>query len=375
MADGPSQERTEQPTPKRLEEARRHGQVPRSPELTTAAVVLIAGIGLHFIGSHIAGELNGIVRSGLTLSREQALDASRLVPSLTSSAALALEAIAPILGLTLVAALLAPLTLGGWNLSLETLVPDFTRLSPVSGLQRIFSLRSGVELAKAFAKFLLVTLIAVLFLRAKSAELMGLGAEPTHAAIAHAATLGGDALLAFSVSLALIAAVDVPWQLWNYRQQLLMSRQEIREELRQNEGSPEMKGRVRRVQQEVAKRRMMQEVPKADVVVTNPTHFAVALRYDEQRMRAPIVVAKGADEVAARIREVAIENRVPIFEAPPLARALHRAVAIGGEIPVSLYVSVAQVLTYVYQLHTARRTGAAPPTPPRIDPAIGETRH
>ncbi|MGB6450939.1 MAG: flagellar biosynthesis protein FlhB [Steroidobacteraceae bacterium] len=374
MAESPAQERTEQPTPKRLEQARGRGQLPRSHELTTAAVVLIAGIGLHFAGSRIGGELYGIMRSGLALNREQALDASGLVPSFISSAVQALEAIAPILGLTLVAALFAPLALGGWNLSLEALAPDFTRLSPMSGLQRMFSLRSGVELAKAFAKFLLVALIAVLFLRAKSAELMGLGAEPLHAALAHAATLGGDALLAFSVALVLIAAVDVPWQLWNYRQSLRMSRQEIREELRQNEGSPEMKGRVRRVQQEVAKRRMMQEVPKADVVVTNPTHFAVALRYDEQRMRAPIVVAKGADEVAARIREVAIESRVPIFEAPPLARALHGAVPIGGEIPVSLYVAVAQVLTYVYQLRTARRTGAAPPAPPKIDPAIGETR-
>ncbi len=375
MAESPAQERTEQPTAKRLEQARSHGQVPRSPELTTAAVMLIAGIGLHYAGGHIAGELNGIMRSGLSLSRGQALDASGLVPSFTACAAQALEAIAPILGLTIVAALLAPLTLGGWNLSLEALVPDFTRLSPLNGLQRMFSLRSGVELAKAFAKFLLVALVAVLFLRGKYAELMGLGAEPIRAAIAHAATLWGNALLAFCAALALIAAVDVPWQLWNYRQHLLMSRQEIREELRQNEGSPEMKGRVRRVQQEVAKRRMMQEVPKADVVVTNPTHFAVALRYDEQRMRAPIVVAKGADEVAARIREVAIENRVPIFEAPPLARALHRAVSIGGEIPVTLYVAVAQVLTYVYQLRTARRTGAPPPAPPRIDPAIDETRH
>ncbi len=375
MAENPAQERTEQPTPKRLEEARRHGQVPRSPELTTAAVMLIAGLGLHFIGGHVASELNGIMRSGLALSRAQALDASWLIPSLAAGAAQALEAIAPILGLTLVAALLAPIALGGWNLSLEALAPDFTRLSPVGGLQRIFSMRSGVELGKAFAKFLLIALVAVLFLKGKSSELASLGAEPLRPAIAHAATLGGDALLAFSLALALIAAVDVPWQLWSYKQRLLMSRQEIREELKENEGSPEMKGRVRRAQQEVAKRRMMQEVPKADVVVTNPTHIAVALRYDEQRMRAPIVVAKGADEVAARIREVAVESRVPIFEAPPLARALHRAVPIGGEIPTSLYVAVAQVLTYVYQLRTARRTGAAPPAPPRIDPTAFETRH
>ncbi len=375
MAENPAEERTEQPTPKRLEEARRHGQLPRSPELSTAAVVLIGGVGLHFIGTHIAGELNGIMRSGLALSREQTLDPSWLVPSLAASAARAAAAVAPILGLTLIAALLAPITLGGWNLSLEALAPDFTRLSPVSGLQRVFSLRGGVELVKAVAKFLLVALIAVLFLKGNSSALAALGAEPMRVAIAHAVTLGGDALLAFSISLALIAAVDVPWQLWSYKQRLRMSRQEIRDELKQNEGSPEMKGRVRRAQQEAAKRRMMHEVPKADVVVTNPTHFAVALRYDEQRMRAPIVVAKGMDEVAARIRDVAVENRVPIFEAPPLARALHRVVPIGGEIPTSLYVAVAQVLTYVYQLRTARRTGATPPVPPRIDPAVGETRH
>ncbi len=375
MAENPGQERTEQPTPKRLEEARRQGQLPRSPELSTAAVVLIGGIGLHFIGTHIAGELNGIMRSGLSLSREQALDASWLMPSLAASAARGAEAIAPVLVLTLIAALLAPITLGGWNLSLEALVPDFTRLSPMNGLQRVFSLRGGVELAKALVKFLLVGLVAVLFIKGNSSALASLGAEPMRVAIAHAVTLGGNALLVFSVALALIAAVDVPWQLWNYKQRLRMSRQEIRDELKQNEGSPEMKGRVRRAQQAAAKRRMMHEVPKADVVVTNPTHFAVALRYDEQRMRAPVVVAKGMDEVAARIREVAVENRVPIFEAAPLARALHRAVPIGGEIPTSLYVAVAQVLTYVYQLRTARRTGAMPPAPPRIDPAVGATKH
>ena len=365
-----AQERTEQPTPKRLEESRRHGEVPRSPDLTTAAVVLIAGAGLHFTGRYAAQRLSGVMQSALHISRAQALDASSMLPALAANAAEAAKAIAPILGLTLVAALLAPLALGGWNLSFEALVPDVTRLSPANGLQRLFSLRSGVELAKAFAKFLLVALIAVLFLRAKTAEILSLGTEPVPSAIAHSAQLGSDALLACASALALIAAVDVPFQLWSYKQRLRMSRQEIREELKESEGSPEMKGRIRKQQQELARRRMMQEVPKADVVVTNPTHFAVALRYDDRRMRAPIVVAKGAGEVAARIREVALENSVPLFEAPPLARALHRVVPIGGEIPASLYVAVAQVLTYVYQLRTARRTGAMPPQQPRIDPSV-----
>jgi flagellar biosynthetic protein FlhB len=374
MADVEQQERTEQPTQKRLEEARRHGQLPRSPELTAAAVVLIAGMALKFLGGGIAARMYGLMHSGLALSRERVLDESMLVASLATRAAEALLACAPVLGLTLGAALLAPLALGGWNLSFEALAPDFSRLSPLAGFQRMFSLRGAVELAKAFAKFLVVAGVAVAFLWQKSAELLLLGSEPQRSAITHATTLAGQALLMLAGSLALIAAVDVPWQLWQYSQRLRMTRQEVREELKESEGAPEVKGRIRRAQQEVARRRMMQEVPKAAVVVVNPTHYSVALRYDEQRMRAPIVVAKGVDEVAARIREVASEHQVPIFEAPPLARALFRGVALGEEIPASLYVAVAQVLTYVYQLKSLR-PGAAAPQLPAIDPNLDETRH
>ncbi|MGH8258846.1 MAG: flagellar biosynthesis protein FlhB [Steroidobacteraceae bacterium] len=361
------QERTEQPTPKRLEEARRKGQVPRSPELTTAAVVLIAGGGLELFGAHAARALYTLMQSGLDLRRAQLLDEGALIHALESCAAQALSACAPILLLTLAAALAAPLALGGWNLSFEALAPDLTRLSPVSGVQRVFSTRSLVELAKAFAKFLLVAAVAVAFLWHSSGALLALGDEPLRPAIADAAALSGRALLALAGSLAVIAAIDVPWQLWSHTRQLRMTRQEIRDEFKESEGSPEIKSRIRRAQQEVARRRMMQEVPKADVVVVNPTHFAVALRYDERRMRAPVVVAKGADEVAARIREVAAEHRVPVFEAPPLARALHRTVQIGGEVPASLYVAVAQVLTYVYQVRAAATAGAAPPPAPQID--------
>jgi flagellar biosynthetic protein FlhB len=232
-----------------------------------------------------------------------------------------------------------------------------------------------VDLAKAFAKFILLALVAILLLRQKSGELMGLGLEPTRAGIAHAVSLTGYALLMLAGTLGLIAAVDVPWQLFQHSKQLRMTRQEVREEMKESEGSPEIKGRIRAMQREIARRRMMHEVPKADVVIVNPTHFAVALKYDEKRMRAPIVVAKGADVIAARIREIATESVVPIFEAPPLARALFKGVEIGGEIPATLYVAVAQVLTYIYQLKTARRGGTNPPTPPDIDPAIDQTKH
>jgi len=234
----------------------------------------------------------------------------------------------------------------------------------------MFSMNGAVELTKAFAKFGLLALVAALVLWRQSGAILSLSAEPVPVAIAHAASLTGTALLALAATLALIAGVDVPWQLWRYTQQLRMTREQVREEMKESEGSPEVKGRIRKIQSERARRRMMREVPKADVVVVNPTHFAVALRYDEQRMRAPIVVAKGQDLIAARIREIAEEHRVPIFEAPPLARALHRHVEIGAEIPASLYVAVAQVLTYLAQLRAARVGGAALPPPPAIDPGI-----
>jgi flagellar biosynthesis protein FlhB len=368
-------EKTEQPTAKRLEEARKKGQVPRSIELSTAAVVLIAGAGLHFLGGALGSTLFEMMRGGLSLSREQALDESSAISMFAAASLQAMLACAPILGLTLVAALVAPMAIGGWNMSLDALAPKFSRLSPMAGFGRMFSARGVVELVKAFAKFGLIGLVAVSFLWLKRAELLQLGSEAPAAAVGHAVTLSGQALLATAGVLALIAAIDVPWQLFQHNKQLRMTRQEVRDEMKESEGNPEIKGKIRQLQQEMARRRMMTEVPKADVVVTNPTHFAVALRYDDKRMRAPIVVAKGADAVAARIREVAIEHSVPIFEAPPLARALFRHVDLNGVVPASLYVAVAQVLTYVYQLKAARRSGAAPPVPPAIDPAVDETKH
>jgi flagellar biosynthetic protein FlhB len=371
------QERTEQPTGKRLEQAREQGQVPRSVELSAAAVLLLAGGGLNFMGSRLGLQLHDLMRSGLSLSREDSLDESRAVSIFANELMHAIIICAPLLGLTLVAAFLAPIAIGGWNVSFQALAPNFDKLNPASGFQRMFSSRSVVELAKAFAKFLFIASIAAWLLWSHSGELMGLGSEPVDSAVAHAASLTGHAFLMLGGTMGLIAAIDVPLQLWQHNQKLKMSRQEIKEELKESDGSPEMKGRIRRAQQELARRRMMQEVPKANVIVTNPTHFAVALRYDEKRMRAPIVVAKGADEIAARIRAVATEHNVPIFEAPPLARALHHHVDLGGEIPSNLYVAVAQVLTYIYQVKAARNYGAVWPQRPTIDPGLDPdlTRH
>jgi len=361
------QERTESATPKRLEEARRRGQIPRSRDLSAAAVLMTAGGTLYGLGGTIAGGLHGVMTRGLTLTREQALDTRYILPSLSSTAWDAMMTCAPLLGLIMLAAIIAPLALGGWSFSTEALTPQFNRLDPMAGVKRMFSGQAVAELMKTLGKFGVVGLIAILVLRREMPALMGLGSEPTGAAIAHAIRLSGQGLVSVSAGLLLIAGFDVPYQLYSYAKQLKMTREEVRQEMKEAEGSPEVKGQIRRMQREIANRRMMQDVPKADVIVTNPTHFAVALRYDDKKMRAPIVVAKGADVIAARIREVAGEHNVPIFEAPPLARVLFRNVEIGHEVPASVYVAVAQVLSYIFQLKTAKQTGAEPPTRPTVN--------
>jgi flagellar biosynthetic protein FlhB len=267
----------------------------------------------------------------------------------------------------MVAAVGAPLVLGGWAFSGSVMLPKFERLDPSAGIGRMFSARAGVELAKALAKFGVVGTAGVIVLMVNFHALMGLGSEPVGAAIGHAISLSGQSLIALTAALIFIAAIEVPFQLWQHAKDLRMTREEVRQEAKESDGNPEMKGLIRRTQRERAQRRMMQDVPTADVIVVNPTHYAVALRYDDKRDRAPIVVARGVDFMAAKIREVASANNVPIFEAPPLARALHRTVEIGDEIPANLYVAVAQVLTYVFQLRSARRDHQPTPVIPVIE--------
>lgn len=371
MAEGSdAQEKTESATPKRLEEARRKGQIPRSRDLSAAAVTMSAAAALYMMGDQISGKLYVFMQRSLTLSREQALDPTQMVPMLASATVDGLKICAPLLAIIALAAVLAPLALGGWAFSSEALMPQFNRLNPLAGFKRIFAMRSVVELLKTLAKFGIVGLVAVIVLWNDASTLLALGQEPLDQAIGHTIRLSGQALIAITAGLLIIAGIDVPYQLYSHAKQLKMSRQEIREEHKESEGSPEVKGRIRQMQQQLARQRMMQDVPKADVIVTNPTHFAVALRYDEKRMRAPIVVAKGVDLVAARIREIAAEHSVPIFEAPPLARVLYRNVDIGGEIPSTVYQAVAQVLTYVFQLRVAKRSGFQPP--PRPDVTVEE---
>jgi flagellar biosynthetic protein FlhB len=367
VAEFDDRDRTESPTQKRLDEARTKGQVPRSRDLGAAAVVLSGGVGLSLLGPLAGGQLLSLMHDSMTISRSAAFDTARMLLQFERVALMGALAVAPLLALLLAAAVLAPLALGGWTFSTEVLAPDFNRLNPASGLARMFSTRGVIELGKSLARISVVAVVAGVLLWRQFHSFSGLAAESTQAAIGHALTLSGAALIALGGALALIAIVDVPLALWQHHKSLRMTRDEIREEFKETEGSPEIKSRVRRTQQMIARRRMMQQVPKADVVITNPTHYAVALRYDEPHMRAPVVVAKGRDLIAQRIREVALEHRVALVEAPPLARALHGSCEIGDEVPARLYAAVARILVYVYQLRTVRRRGGPAPAQPHIE--------
>ncbi len=354
MAQETAQEKTEQPTPKRRADARRKGQVPRSRELTTMAVLLTAAAAVLFLGEQILADLQAMMREVWQLRRDDLLDVQRMSAIFMDAMGDALLALMPFFVLVTAIALFAPMILSGWNFSAQGMAFKWEKLNPVKGMGRIFSMRSLMELVKALAKFGVVLAVALLLLWHDVADLLALGTQPVMAGLAGAGELLSWSFLVLSSAMILIAAVDVPFQLWDYNRQLRMTRQEVKDEFKDTDGSPELKRKVREVQQEMAQRRMMEEVPKADVVITNPTHYAVALRYEQDTMAAPVVVAKGRGQVAARIREVAMEYDVPVVSAPPLSRALYHSTDLQQEIPAGLFMAVAQVLAYTYQLRRRR---------------------
>jgi flagellar biosynthetic protein FlhB len=322
-----------------------------------------------------------VLRLGLSLSSADAFDSGGMLARMARLALEAAGAVAPLMIALLVVALLAPTLVGGWILSVRAVQPDFSRLSPLRGLKNIFSWHGAGELTKAILKSLLVGMAALAVFWTTQGELLGLAAAPVERALSASGGLLAWAFLMLAGSLALVAAADVPFQIWRHRKGLSMTREEVRKEMRESEGDPQIKSRIRNEQRARARSRMMQEVPKADVIVTNPLHYAVALSYKTSSMRAPIVVAKGAELLAARIRDLGTEHSVPVLEAPPLARALYFNTEVGHEIPGSLYNAVAQVLAYVHQLRRWREVGGrAPiepgelPVPAELDPHASEIR-
>jgi len=348
-----SQEKTEQATPKRLDEAKEKGQVSRSRELSTMAVLMVGASSLLIFGNAIINSLLLIMRNGFVLSREELFNNQSILIALADAGGDALLGLTPLLISLFVIALTAPLVIGGWVFSIQAMSFKWEKLDPIKGMKRVIGVRGLMELLKALAKFLLIGGLAVLLLWLKIDELMVLGQNGLQTGLAEAGSTIIWAFIVLSAATILIAAVDIPFQLWEHSKQLKMSKQELKDEMKETEGRPEVKSHIREMQQQLANQRMLEQVPKADVIITNPTHYAVALRYQQQEMGAPRVIAKGVDYMAQRIRLVADQHSITLYSAPLLARALYFTTRIDQEIPAGLYLAVAQILAYIYQLRSS----------------------
>ena len=330
-------------------------------------VMLSGGSALLLLAQPMGLKLTEAFRSGFSIERELIFDDKYPPIALGEIGSLAFTSLLPLAVILIGAVFLSAVAIGGWSFSAQALAFKVERLSPMKGIKRIFSANGLNELVKALAKFSLVAIIAVSWLWWSVEDLISLGRQPVASAIQNALQICAKSLIVVSSGLILIAAIDVPFQLWQYQKKLRMTKQQVKDEFKETEGRPEVKSRIRTLQQQIATRRMMEELPGADVVITNPTHYAVALKYDETRMGAPRVIAKGRNLIAKRIREVAEEHDVPLFSAPPLARVLYRTTEIGEEIPAKLYTAVAQILAYIYQLNEALKPGQRRPQPPVVE--------
>ncbi|TRX00481.1 flagellar biosynthesis protein FlhB [Candidatus Methylobacter oryzae] len=362
MAD--NEDKTEDPTSKRLADARKKGQIARSRELNTFAMMIVSAAFLLMQGGKIGKGLLDMMKTEFQPSRATIFDPTSLILHFKQAVIDGVMLIAPFLALMVLVAIITPISIGGWVFSWEAVAFKPSKMNPITGIARIFAVRGLVELFKALLKVLLVFGVAVVLYQDFIDELLGLGAETLDQSIGHALNIIGMCFLLLSASLVLIAMIDVPYQLWDFSKNMKMSKQEIRDEHKESEGSPEIKGRQRRLQMEMAQNRMMAEVPKADVIVTNPSHYAVALKYDQNSNSAPKLVAKGVDLIAAQIRNAAIGADVPLVASPPLARALYYSTELDAEIPQGLYLAVAQILAYVYQLKAANKNDWRVPLPP-----------
>ncbi|BBP78542.1 flagellar biosynthesis protein FlhB [Pseudomonas gingeri NCPPB 3146 = LMG 5327] len=364
MAESESgQDKTEDPTEKRKKDSREKGEIARSKELNTLAVMLAGTGGLLVFGGALAQDMAELMRLNFTLSREVILDQRYMAIFLLQSGKIALWAVQPVLLTLLLAAFIGPISLGGWLFAAGSLAPKFSRMNPLAGLKRMFSTKALVELLKALAKFIIVLLVALAVLSSDIDDLVRIAHEPLESSIIHSLQVVGWSALWMSLGLLLIAAVDVPVQLWESHKKLLMTKQEVRDEYKDQEGRPEVKQRIRQLQREMSQRRMMAAIPEADVVITNPTHYAVALKYDAEKGGAPVLLAKGNDFIALKIREIAVEHEIMLLESPALARSIYYSTELDQEIPAGLYLAVAQVLAYVFQIRQFRAGKGKRPDP------------
>jgi len=369
------QEKTEEPTAKKLEDAKKKSQVARSKELNTMAVTLAGAISLVTMSDHFEEGLRGLMTNNFSLKRDDLYDPMAMLVHLSDALQNALWMLAPFFLILMAIAVLASVSLGGLAFSMQAIAPKFNKLNPITGMKRVFSLKGLMELVKALLKFMLIATATGSILWLSIGDLMGLSQLEITPALAEVGSLVGSSFIILASTLILIALMDIPFQLWDHKRQMRMTRQEVRDEMKNTEGRPEVKSRIRALQREMAQRRMMGEVPKADVVVTNPTHYAVAIKYDQDSMAAPKVVAKGKELVAANIRKVAQENNVLLIESPMLARAIYFSTEINHSIPTGLYLAVAKLLAYVFQLQIYHKNGGDMPLMPDDFPVPEEYQH
>ena len=369
------QEKSQEPTAKRIADARKKGQVPRSRELNTTAITMIGLVGMMAMAPRFTEGFHKLFEQQFVLDRADIFDPNAMLGHLVKAIGDALLMLLPFFALMVAVALLSSIALGGFNVSLQAMQPKLSKLDPIKGMKRIFSVKGLMEMVKSLGKFLLVAVATVALLKAWAGDLIRLGDLGVEQSLGQAMNLVAWSALLLSSTLILMALIDVPFQLWQHKRDLKMTQQEVRDEYKETEGKPEVKGRIRQMQREIAQRRMMAEVPQADVIVTNPTHYAVALRYDPERMQAPLVVAKGKNLIAANIREIGAAHQVPLIEAPVLARAIYFNTEINQQIPAALFLAVAQLLAYVFQLHAYRADGGDIPQPPEEYPVPDELRH
>lgn len=365
MAEDDSGERTEEATEKRKRDAREKGQIPRSKELGSASILIASAIGLITFGPLIGAHFMDVMRKSLSLSHKAIYDPAMMASAFVDSMLHMVWAIIPFMLLVALFGIVGSGIMGGFNVSWQAIAPKFSKLNPMSGFKRMFGMNALMELIKGIAKFAVVAVVAFVVLHSQFDHILGLPWQEPFAAITEGLKILGWSACIIALSIIVVVAVDVPYQLYSHSKQLKMTKQEIKDEYKESEGKPEVKGKIRQMQREMSQRRMMGDVPTADVVITNPTHYAVALKYDPKQKGAPKVVAKGVDFIAEQIKKVAIANNVEMLEMPPLARSLYHTTEIGHEIPGGLYVAVAQTLAYVFQLRDFRKGKQKRPKKPK----------
>ena len=367
-------DKTEDPTEKRKKDSREKGEIARSKELNTLAIMLAGSIGLLIFGGALARDMMDLMRYNFSISRETLLNPDSMGLFLLHSGKVALIAVQPVLVTLLIAALVGPIALGGWLFAAGSLAPKFSRMNPAAGIKRMFSAKALVELLKALAKFFIILIVALLVLQSDIDDLLRIAHEPLELAVIHSVQVVAWSALWMACGLILIAAVDVPVQLWESHKKLLMTKQEVRDEHKDQEGRPEVKQRIRQLQREMSQRRMMSAIPDADVIITNPTHYAVALKYDPEKGAAPMLLAKGSDFLALKIREIGAKHNILLLESPALARSIYHSTEQDQEIPAGLYLAVAQVLAYVYQIRQYQAGRGKRPDPLKDLPIPADLR-